>query len=189
MSKNLVFASVLGLSLLAGPARADDAIDLDVAIDARKADNRANNATLRKLDKLANHSLVCLNIAVTTDGSQQAAILTATEGDRRRYPVDCRKGQLGSFPMAGGIEYYLPNIGTFGGAEVDLEIYPGTRTVHPFNDVDCEDSNQPAPAATFRIVGFYTVRSHDFGSRRVVEFRPAPVGGGVSREAAVKCLN
>jgi len=125
--------------------------------------------------------------SITVDGSQPAAILTSNEGDMRRYPVDCRKGQLGSFPMAAGVEYYLPAIGTLGGAEIDLEVYPGTRTNHAFNDVSCIASSEGGNAATFRISGFYTVRTHDFGERRVVEFRPA-LGRGVSRQAAAACL-
>ncbi len=173
---------------LVAPAHAQDgAIDLTVPVDGRKEADRASSATLKALDKLANHSLVCLDVRVTVDGSQATAILTSNEGDMRRYPVDCRKGQLGSFPMSSTIEYYLPAVGKIGKSEVDVEVYPGSRTSHPFNDVSCVSSSEGGNAATFRIAGFYTVRTQDFGDRRVVEFRPA-TGAGVTREAAAACL-
>ncbi|MEN0064517.1 MAG: hypothetical protein AAGA48_20380 [Myxococcota bacterium] len=184
----IALISAVGLWLAPSAYAQDDAIDLTVPIDARKEANRATGATLKSLDKLANHSLVCVDIKVTVDGSQPAAILTSNEGDMRRYPVDCRKGQLGSFPMASGVEYYLPNIGKVGKAEVDLEVFPGTRTTHPFNDVNCVASSEGGKSATFHISGFYLVRSHNFGDRRVIELRPAANGDGVSRKAAAACL-
>ena len=184
-------AAVLTSALLLGlapEARAQGASDLDVTVDARKESNRASSATLKSLQALKNHSLVCLDVKITVDGSQPAAILTSNEGDMRRYPVDCRAGQLGSFPMAAGVEYYLPTVGKLGKSEVDIEVYPGTRTNHPFNDASCVASSEGGKAATFRLSGFYTVMTHDFGERRVVEFRPA-TGKGVNREAASNCLD
>ena len=184
-----VLTSAMMLGMLSDVAQAQDAaIDLTVPIDARKEADRASGATLKTLDKLTNHALVCLDVKITVDGSQPAAILTSNEGDMRRYPVDCRKSQLGSFPMAASVEYYLPAVGKLGKSEVDLEVYPGSRTSNPFNDVSCISSNEGGKAATFRITGFYTVRKHDFGDRQVVEFRPA-TGKGVSRQAAANCLD
>lgn len=186
---SMAAVSVGLLAMLAEPAHAQDrAIDLSVSVDGRKESARASAAALKRLDKLENHSLVCLDIRVTVDGSQPAAILTSNEGDMRRYPVDCRASQLGSFPMSSAVEYYLPAIGKLGKAEVDVEVYPGSRTNHPFNDVSCIASDAGGRSATFRITGFYTVRSQDFGDRQVVEFRPA-TGKGVNRAAAAACLN
>lgn len=186
-----MYAMTAATALLLGTgstALAADAVELKLSIDGRKASDRASNATLKSLEKLANHSLVCLDVKVTVDGSQATAVLTSNEGDMRRYPVDCRASQLGSFPMSSAVEYYVPALGTLGKAEVDLEVYPGSRTSHPFNDVSCVASSEGAKSATLRITGFYTVRSQDFGERRVVEFRPAK-GEGVTRAAAAACLD
>jgi len=188
VTKNRSAAILAGGLLLAssGSAMAQDAVDMTVEVDARKASARASSATIKALEGLKNRALVCLDLQVTADGSQRGAILTASEGDVRRYPVDCRKGQLGSFPMAEGVEYYLPVVGKIGKTEVDIEVYPGMRTTHPFNDVRCVAASD-GDAAVFHISGFYTVMSHDFGERRVFEFRPA-TGKGVTREAAQACL-
>ena len=181
---------IAALGCVSATAAAQEAAkDLTIEIDGRKAANPpATSETLQTLTQLSNHSLVCMDVKITVDGSKPTAILTSNEGDLRRYPVDCRKGQMGSFPMAAGLEYYLPSVGTVDGAEIDVEIYPGSRTTNPFNDVDCVTSTAGAQAATFHLSGFYTVRSHNFGSRRVIEFRPAPQGDGVSRSAAARCL-
>jgi len=183
-----VLTSAMLLGMLSDVAQAQDAaVEVKVSIDARKESDRATSKVLDKLSKLTNHALVCLDVRVTADGSQPAAILTSNEGDMRRYPVDCRRSQLGSFPMASSVEYYLPAIGKVGKAELDVEVYPGGRTDHPFNDVSCIASSEGGNAAVFHITGFYVVRKHDFGERQVVEFRPA-TGKGVSREAASACL-
>lgn len=189
LRRTAVLACAILASLLSDVAAhaQDAAVEMKVPIDARKESDRASGATLKALEKLQNHSLVCLDVKVTVDGSQPAAILTSNEGDMRRYPVDCRQGQLGSFPMSSGVEYYLPAVGKLGKADVDIDIYTGSRTDHPFNDVSCIESSEGGKAATFRISGFYTVRTNDFGDRRVVEFRPAS-GAGVNRKAAAACL-
>ena len=182
----VVAAGALLVTCLSAPAHAQDEV-LKIRADARTANMQTPAEQVAKLAGLRNYTLVCLDMMVAVDGRNPGAVLTANEGDTRRYPVDCRAGQYGSFKMVGGVEYYLPNIGKVDGKEVDLEIYPGTRTDHPFNDVDCSAHPDQPNSAVFHISGFYTVKQHDF-DRTVVELRPAPLGEGVTRAAAAACL-
>jgi hypothetical protein len=187
----LVFTAALGSILASRTAQAQDGMKtVKVEIDGRKAKNRAGEAALESIASMQSFDLVCLDIQIVMDGSQPNAALASTESDTQRYPVACRPGRMGEFPMGSGVEYLLPNVGTVDKQSLSVLLFPGSRTEYRFNAVDCISDPQHAGAAVFRIRGFFTVDNKNLGDNRQIELRAASDQNepSINRAAAAACL-
>ena len=189
--------AMLGAMLIGGAfgseALAQDGMKvIKLEMDGRKARNRAGADVLKQLVALESFDLVCLNVAIKLNGTQPNAVLASTEDDNQRYTVACRPGsdRMGDYPMAPGVEYFLPNIGTTNRQLISLLAYPGSHTEQPFNSVDCVADPDDKKSALFRIRGFFTVDNKDLNDRREIELRPATYANepAITRQAAAKCL-
>ncbi len=156
-----------------GPSLAVDIFSSD--LDKRKVAGRATRSmlSLNKGDflKLAKKKQVYLDIKVVLDGKSRYEVMTRTEDDTRRYNVGCRFGSWGQLPMGFGIEYFIKT-GFVGNEEVNLVVYPGSRTENPDNDVSCVYDKRFPKSAVLRVRGLYKITANNYPNRTDVQLRP-----------------
>lgn len=183
--------AMLGGGLASSAQAQDDGLKtVRLQVDGRKAKKRADDASLTALTSLDAFDLVCLNATVVMDGSQRGVALASTTGDVNRYPVACRPGRMGDYPMGSGVEYLLPGLGTVGQQTINLLVFPGSPSEHHYNSVSCVADPTDKGVAIFRIRGFFTVDSKDLADVREIDLRPASYGkeAAITRQAAAACL-
>ncbi len=144
-------------------------------LDKRKADGSVTRSLVgvKKGDfkSLASKKQVLIDIKVVLDGKIKYQVMTRNEDDARRYNVGCRFGAWGQLPMGFGIEYFVKT-GIVGGEEVNLILYPGSRSEHPDNDISCVFDKRFPKSAVLHLRGLYKVTANNYPKRTDVQFRP-----------------
>ncbi len=144
-------------------------------LDKRKGDGRTTRSLVgvKKGDfkGLASKKQVLIDIKVVLDGKTKYQVMTRSEGDTRRYNVGCRFGAWGQLPMGFGIEYFVKT-GIVGGEEVNLVVYPGSRSEHPDNDISCVFDKRFPKSAVLHLRGLFKVTANNYPNRTDVQFRP-----------------
>lgn len=120
---------------------------------------------------LAKKKQVYIDIKVVLDGKTKYQVMTRSEDDTRRYNVGCRYGSWGQLPMGFGIEYFVKTNGAQG-EEVNLVVYPGSRTEHPDNDISCVFDKRYPKSAVLRVRGLFKVTANSYPKRTDVQLRP-----------------
>jgi len=174
----LSIAVLTSCFLLAPQISVERSLALDVFtsdLDKRKAGGRVTRSLLGSkagdFQNLAKKKLVLLDIKVVLDGKTKYQVMTRTEDDTRRYNVACRFGSWGQLPMGFGIEYFVKT-GVVAGEEINLIIYPGSRSENPDNDVSCVYDKRFPKSAILRVRGLYKVTANNYPNRTDVQFRP-----------------
>ncbi len=121
---------------------------------------------------LAKRKQVYLDVKVVLDNKKRYQVMTRTEGDTRRYNVGCRFGSWGQLPMGYGIEYFIKIGDGKNSREVNIVLYPGSRTDHPDNDISCVYDKRYAKSAVLRVRGLYKVTTNEYPNRTDVQLRP-----------------
>jgi hypothetical protein len=174
----------LSLALLTGCFVLSPGIDLQSAfaldmftsdLDRRKPEARATRSLVAKkvgdFLALAKKKQVYIDIKVVLDGKTKYQVMTRTEDDTRRYNVGCRFGSWGQLPMGFGVEYFM-RTDDVRGEEVNLVVYPGSRTEHPDNDISCVYDKRFPKSAVLRVRGLYKVTVNNYPKRTDVQLRP-----------------
>ncbi len=186
MSRNT--SIILSLAVLAGcftimpgtGIQISAALDIfNGEIDKRKGvTKRPQRATRSLVSKkksdftaLATKKQVLIDISVVLDGKTRYQVLTRTEDDNRRYNVGCRFGAWGQLPMGFGVEYFIATSDA-GGEEVNLVVYPGSRSENPDNDVSCVYNKKYPKSAVLRVRGLYKVTVNNYPKRTDIQLRP-----------------
>ncbi|MCP4933341.1 MAG: hypothetical protein GY927_03845 [bacterium] len=169
LTSSLLLAPKVGLQ----PSLALDKFTSD--LDKRKADGSIKRSLvgIKKGDfkSLSAKRQVLIDIKVVLDGKTKYQVMTRSEGDTRRYNVGCRFGAWGQLPMGFGIEYFVKT-GIVGGEEVNLVVYPGSRSEHPDNDISCVFDKRFPKSAVLHVRGLYKVTANNYPKRTDVQFRP-----------------
>ncbi len=169
LTSSLLLAPHIGLQ----PALALEKFTSD--LDKRKAGGGTTRSLVgvKKGDfkGLAAKKQVLIDIKVVLDGKTKYQVMTRSEGDTRRYNVGCRFGAWGQLPMGFGIEYFVKT-GIVGGEEVNLVVYPGSRSEHPDNDISCVFDKRFPKSAVLHLRGLYKVTANNYPNRTDVQFRP-----------------
>ena len=121
---------------------------------------------------LSRQKQVYLDVRVILDGKKRYQVMTRTEGDTRRYNVGCRFGSWGQLPMGYGIEYFIKIGDGRNSREVNIVLYPGSRTDHPDNDISCVYDKRYPKSAVLRVRGLYKVTTNEYPNRTDVQLRP-----------------
>ena len=182
MLKNKVV--ILSIAILSGcfvlspgiGQRVTHALDLfDGNIDKRSSNARSTRSLVSKKSSdfigLAKKKQVYIDIKVVLDGKTKYEVMTRTEDDVRRYNVGCRFGSWGQLPMGFGIEYFIKT-DDVQGEEVNLVVYPGSRSEHPDNDISCVFDKAYPKSAILRVRGLYKVTANNYPKRTDVQLRP-----------------
>ena len=148
-------------------------------LDKRKATRSRSSGATRSLVKkkktdflrLAKKTQVFIDIKVVLDGKTKYQVMTRTEDDTRRYNVGCRFGSWGQLPMGFGIEYFIKTDDA-SGEEVNLVVYPGSRTEHPDNDISCVFDKRYEKSAVLRVRGLFKVTVNEYPNRTDIQLRP-----------------
>ena len=183
----------LGCPLAAVAAPETISIEIDRTADATPL----KRETAGEIEKLERTPLICLNLRIRLDGSDQNTLRSSfQEQDANpvvRRSVECGPALTGSLQMGPGVEYYVVTQGVAGN-RIDLSIYPGSRTEHISNDVACAFDGADSKSAWFNTRGLYqpvTNRYADVGAdgkpngRAIVAIQLRPVTG--TREDAAGC--
>ncbi len=174
----LGLAVITACSLLAPEIGLQPALALEKFtsdLDKRKADGGTTRSLVGvkagDFKSLANKKQVLLDIKVVLDGKTKYQVMTRSEDDPRRYNVGCRFGAWGQLPMGFGIEYFVKT-GIVDGEEVNLVIYPGSRSENPDNDISCVFDKRFPKSAVLHVRGLYKVTANNYPKRTDVQFRP-----------------
>ena len=172
----LVAACVVLSSLaIVRPAQALKVFTAEVDKRVRTA-GQATRSLFRKKGAdflaLARRRQVYLDVKVILDGKKRYQVMTRTEGDMRRYNVACRFGSWGQLPMGYGIEYFIRIGDGKSSREVNIVLYPGSRTDHPDNDISCVYDRRYPKSAVLRVRGLYKVTTNEYPNRTDVQLRP-----------------
>ncbi len=127
--------------------------------------------TVKDFLGLAKKKRVYIDVKVILDGKTRYQVMTRSEGDTRRYNVGCRFGSWGQLPMGFGIEYFIKT-GAASKEEVNLVVYPGSRSEHPDNDISCVYDKRFPKDAILRVRGLYKVTANHYPNRTDVQLRP-----------------
>ena len=175
---NMIFslAILAGCFVLAPSVTPSKALDLfDSNIDKRKAAGPSTRALVGKSGGdflgLAKKKQVYIDIKVVLDDKTKYEVMTRTEDDVRRYNVGCRFGSWGQLPMGFGIEYFIKT-DDVQGEEINLVVYPGSRTEHPDNDISCVYDKAYPKSAVLRVRGLFKVTANNYPKRTDVQLRP-----------------
>ncbi len=146
--------------------------DLDMRTkSAQKASGSMVTKTVKDFLGLAKKKRVYIDVQVILDGKTRYQVMTRSEGDTRRYNVGCRFGSWGQLPMGFGIEYFIKTSGA-GKEEVNLVVYPGSRSEQPDNDISCVYDKRFPKDAILRVRGLYKVTANHYPNRTDVQLRP-----------------
>lgn len=121
---------------------------------------------------LTKRKQVYIDVKVVLDNKKRYQVMTRTEGDTRRYNVGCRFGSWGQLPMGYGIEYFIKIGDGKNSREVNIVLYPGSRTDHPDNDISCVYDKRYGKSAVLRVRGLYKVTTNEYPNRTDVQLRP-----------------
>ncbi len=150
--------------------------DLDMRTkSAQQATGSMVTKTVSDFLGLAKKKQVYIDVKVVLDGKTRYQVMTRTEGDTRRYNVGCRFGSWGQLPMGFGIEYFIKT-GDANKEEVNLVVYPGSRSQHPDNDISCVYDKRFPKDAILRVRGLYKVTANHYPNRTDVQLRPIARG-------------
>lgn len=179
--KNIVILSLAvltGYFVLAPGIGLQRSLALDIftsELDKRKSPARLTRSLVgvQKGDfsGLAKKKQVYIDVKVVLDGKTKYQVMTRSEDDTRRYNVGCRFGSWGQLPMGFGIEYFIKT-GDAQNEEINLIVYPGSRTEHPDNDISCVYDKRYPKSAVLRVRGLYKVTSNNYPKRTDVQLRP-----------------
>jgi hypothetical protein len=170
------FLAVAGLALSGfvlspAPASALDILNPELDKTSGPKTRTLVGKSAGEIRAMAKKKQVYIDLKVRLDGKSKYAVMSSEEQDERRYNVDCRAGAFGRLPMGDGVEYYVRTADT-AGKRIDLSFFPGSRTVHPDNDVSCVADPKSQKTAILRIRGIYKILTNDYGDRLIVELRP-----------------
>lgn len=118
--------------------------------------------------------------SIAENQKESFLLLYSTEQANERTPVDCAPDRIGRLEMLDDIEYYIET--KHQGALVQASIFPGARTVYPFNDVFCGKSGSAQGLAEMRLRGYFFVIRNDIENGVDIQLRPLELNNDEARQ-------
>jgi hypothetical protein len=170
----LVSALLFAVASADAAAQAGGYQPFEAQIDRSEAGKRTATLSVGEFEELSSLDKACLDFAVFLDGKSDYDVMWSKEDLEQRFNVGCTLETTGQLEMGPDIEYYIRSQAEDG--RMDLSVYPGERSRHPYNDVACVTGESIDPRfaayAAFRVRGFYSILTSDFGEFKVVQLRP-----------------